>query len=535
MHTSWLSLVPPVVVIIAASVTKKLNYSLLFGLFLATLIASDGNPLAATLLLVQRIYEQMLSWDTFFNYSYLIIISILIVLISNTGGALAFAQTFTKRFRSARTAEMASLGVSTTLFIDDYLSNLTAGYAMRSLTDRFAIPRVKLAYLVHALSSPLVVICPISSWVAVLTGQLEKANISTVITPSTAIIAEPFMVYVQLIPFIFYSFLLILSVWFVVLMKISFGPMHNQEETAKETGNLFGGKQSPATSLDLQEKPNSSLIDLILPIALLIGSVFIGFLYAGGFWLFGGLHSVLQALQNNTQTALVLFIAGIFTLTVSIIMALARKTLSRSEIPSLFSSGFIFMYSSIIMIFLATTLGEVLKIDLKTGAYLGQLVQNILAPWLLPCSLFLISALISFVMGSTWGTIALMSPIGIQMLIALSSGTAPFYPQAIPMLFPMLGAIFAGAICGNHNSPISDTTIMSCASCGAYPLDHIYTQLPYVIPVIIGSMVAFIVAGLFIGNGLLTAFLTGIVSGLIITLGILFILNFLARRHSKNH
>lgn len=532
MHTSWLSLVPPLLVIILASSTKRLNLSLIIGLFLATLIATDGNPLNATQLLANRLYLQLFSFDTACNYLFLFIISILIVLISSTGGALAFAHAITKKLRSVRMVETASLMVSSTLFIDDYLSNLTAGNAMRSLTDRFAIPRVKLTYLVHALSSPLLIICPVSSWVAMLTGQLEKADISTVVTASTKIIGEPFMIYVQLIPFIFYSFLLIASVWWVVQLRISFGPMRTHEQIAHKTGNLFGGKQAPAATIEIHEKPHASAADLILPIGLLIGSIFFGFLYAGGFWLFGGPYGFAQALQHNTKTAEVLLIAGFLTLTVSIIMALWRNTIMRRELPSIFYDGIRFMYASVFMIYLATTLGEVLKVDLKTGAYLAGLVQGTLAIWLLPCIFYALSTAISFVIGSTWGTIALMAPIGIQILITLTSGSAPFYPHDIPMLFPLLGAIFAGAICGNHISPISDTTIMSCSSCGSYPIDHIYTQLPYVIPVIASTLLAFIVAGIFAPYGFGYAWGLSLTIGLVSCLGSLWVINRLAHRKS---
>ncbi len=532
MHSSWLSLLPPLIVIITASITKRLNHSLLLGLFLATLIATDGNPLDATTLLGKRLYYQMFSIETACNYLFLIIISTLIVLISSTGGALAFAHAITKRLRSARMVETASLLVSSTLFIDDYLSNLTAGNAMRSLSDRFAIPRVKLAYLVHALSSPLVVISPISSWIAVLTGQIEKADISTVATQSTKIIGEPFMVYLQLIPFIFYSFLLIASVWFVVRMGISFGPMHTHEMIAHADGNLFGGKHEPAGTIQIKEKAHAWALDLIVPVALLISSVFIGFLYAGGFYLFGGNNSLIQALQNNTDTAPVLLAAGTFTLITSCIMALIRSTISIQELPSILTDGIRFIYSSILMIFLVTTLGEVLKIDLKTGVYLASCVQASLPLALLPCMLFLISSLTSFVMGSTWGTIALMAPIGTQILLALTPGSAPFYLQDIPMVLPVLGAIFAGAICGNHISPISDTTIMASASCGTYPMDHVYTQLPYVIPVIISSLISFCMAGFLAPFYTLSiTIISSMLAGLVPCLATLWIINKIAKKY----
>jgi tetracycline resistance efflux pump len=496
MVASWLSLLPPLLVITLASYTKRLNTSLIIGLFIAGLLATSGNPLEASLLLIKRIVSLLYDLDTFCNYFFLVIISALIVLISRTGGALAFAHTITKKLKSARMAQVASLLVSSTLFIDDYLNNLTVGYAMRSLTDRFAIPRVKLAYLVHALSSPLVIISPISSWVSVLTGRLEKAHIAPTIEEHTKIIAEPFVLYVQSIPWMFYSFLLIGSAWFVVLMKISFGPMQRQELIAQKDGNLFGGKSAPADTIEIQEKKHASAFDLILPVVLLVGTVFIGFLYAGGYHLFGGPYSMVQALQHNTQTALVLLIAGIVTLLISGAVALVRKTLSWHEVPSIASDGVLFMYSTIIMIFLASTLGDILTRDLLAGEYIATLVQGTLPSWFLPALLFITASATAFTIGSSWGTMALIMPIGTQVLTTLMGNHTPYYPQDIPLLLPVIGAIFTGAICGNHISPISDTTIMASASSGAYTLDHIYTQLPYVIPVIISTVLAYICAGL---------------------------------------
>ncbi|HZW61951.1 MAG TPA: Na+/H+ antiporter NhaC family protein [Candidatus Babeliales bacterium] len=525
MIASWLSLVPPFIVIITAFITKKLNQSLLLGLAVGALLAK-GISLEAGSLLFNRLYNQISDQENGCNYLFLVVISTLIVLISRTGGALAFAKAITKHLKTKKMVETASLVVSSTLFIDDYLSNLTAGYAMRSLTDRFAIPRVKLAYLVHSLSSPLVVLSPVSSWIAQTTGFIESADISTVVTTHTKIIAEPFVMLAQTIPFIFFSIILIASVWFVVRMGISFGPMKEQELIAAKTGNLFGGKQAPVTTITIEEKAHASALDMILPVLLLITSIIIGFLFAGGYHLFGGQSmSVIQALKNNTKTAQVLLIASLLTIFISTIMALVRKTIDSKELPSIALEGFYSIYSAILMIYLATTLGIMMKEDLHVGVYLAGLVRETMPIWLLPCVLFLLATPISFMIGSTWGTIALLAPIGTQLLITLTAGTPPFAVQDIPMILPVLGSIFAGAICGNYISPISDTTIMASASCGTYPIDHIQTQLPYALPVIFASCISFIIAGLLISHGIWFTWVISLVSSIALCLLTMYILN----------
>ncbi len=501
MQNSWLSLLPPLIVLIIACTTKKLNRSLTIGLFIAALIATNGSVVNAVSLLANRLYAEIIDFDNICNYSFLIIISALVVLISRTGGAIAFAHAITQRLKTRRMVETTSLMVSSTLFIDDYLSNLTTGYAMRPISDRFAIPRVKLAFLVHSLSSPLVILAPVSSWVAMLIVQLENADISTHLGPTTKIVAEPFYTYLQAIPFNFYSLLLIASTWIIVRKGLSYGPMRKHEIIAHTDGNLFGGKQAPQESLAVHENPRATAFDLIIPVGLLIATVFLGFLYDGGFMLFGGAYGVIEALQHATHTPQVLLAAGIITLMLSSCIAIMRQTIALGTVPTILREGTLFIYSSILMIFLAATLGKFLKVDLLTGNYLASLLLGSFPFWALPAMFFLVATIISFFTGSSWGTIALTAPMATQIVTVMTPGVAPFALEAAPMLLPVIGGLFAGAICGNHISPISDTTMLASASCGTYPLDHVYTQFPYALPAIISSAIAFIAVGHLVSYG----------------------------------
>lgn len=530
MQSTWLVILPPIIVLINTFITKNLHASLLLGLLSAGLIATDGNPINTLLLCGKRLYEHITTLDNVYLYLFLISISILVVILDRTGGARAFALSLTKRIRSARATETASLLMSIPLGIDDYLSALTAGYVMRPLTDRFSIPRAKLAFLVRTLTGPLVIIIPISSWLAMITGQLKLAGISPIVTPETKIIGDPYSIYVQSIPFIFYSLLMIIALWFIVRRKISYGPMYTQEKIAHQTGNLFGGKEPIKEKFTETSTNVGSLSDLFIPLLTLIGCLIIGILYAGGFYIFGGPNSFVQALQNNNQTSLVLCVTGFITLAVSFAMAFSKRQIAPKNVSAITYDGFLLIYSAIAMLILVSTLGTMLKDDLKTGSYLATTFLSALNLAAFPCMFFIVAAATSIIIGSSWGTIALLVPIAVPMLTTLAHPGSPVAAAELPLIFPLIGAIFAGAICGDHISPLSQTTILVATSCGAYALDHIKTQLPYAIPSIVCSIIAFALAGYFISYGYLPAFLIAFVTGVSTNLLILFALNKMQHR-----
>lgn len=530
MQSTWLVITPPLIVLINTFITKNLHASLFLGLLSAGLIAKDANPLQALWLTGQRLYEHITMLDNIYLYLFLTSISILVVLLDRTGGARAFAISLTKRLRSAKATETASLMMSLPLGIDDYLSALTTGYVMRPLTDRFSIPRAKLAFLVRTLTGPLVMIVPISSWLAMITGQLRLAGITPIVTSETKIISDPYSVYVQSIPFIFYSLFIIIALWFIVRRRISYGPMYYQEKIAHETGNLFGGKEPIREKFTETFTNVGSLSDLFIPLLTLVSCLIVGILYAGGFYLLGGTHSFVQALQNNNDTSLVLCVTGIITLIISFGMAFYKKQITLKHLPSIFYDGWLLIYSAIVMLILVSTLGTMLKDDLKTGNYLATTCLSSLTIAMFPCMFFIVAAITSIVIGSSWGTIALLVPIAIPMLTSIAAPGSILNAQELPILFPLVGAIFAGAICGDHISPISQTTILVATSCGAYPLDHIKTQLPYALPSVVCSIIAFAVAGYFISYGYLYAFLAAFSVGMILNLLIISLLNKIQRR-----
>lgn len=495
MHNSVIVLLPPALVLFLAFTTKKLNLSLVIGLIVAGLIAADFAPLQTATLLGHRLAEQATDLTNIYNFLFLIALGIIIIILEYTGGAAAFAHLITQHLRTPRAVETASVALSGSLFVDDYLSSLTVGNVMRHLTDTFRIPRAKLAFLLRAMTGPIVILAPISSWTAMVTGQLSNAGISSV--GNAPILADPFFAFVSSIPFIMYSLILIPSLFFIIWARISFGPMHTQEEIAHRTGNLFGGKQATEQPKTPFHESNS-IADLLVPLATLIGTFFVGILYSGGFYLFGGNRTFVEVFTSGVDTAQVLCISGFVTLLVTIVFSLVRHKISANALPGILKNGTLSMRSSIEMLFLAITLGIMLRVDLLTGQYLANLLIGALSPIFLPAMFFCISTLIALAIGTAWGTITLMLPIAIPMTLQFAGIISPTQATDIALLFPVLGAIFSGAVAGNQLSPIADTTIIVSSSSGAYPLDHVQTQIPYIIPVLISAGVAFLLMGIFV-------------------------------------
>lgn len=529
MH-NWLTLVPPLIVLLIAFLTRKLNTALLIGILTGTFIASNFSLCHMVTLAAERLVETVTDKDTIYMYTFLVMISILIALLNRTGAALAFARSLTQKLRNARMAETSSLLLSSTLFIDDYLNGLTVGFVMRPITDRFHIPRAKLAFLVHTMTSPLIILAPISSWVGAVMIAFDEAGIKSSITEQTKIIGDPFFIYIETIPYIFYSLLIIASAWFIVRKSISFGSMQHHEYIAQTTGNLFGGKEPLPNKFECTPDGQGSLGDLIWPLVLLIGSVIIGNLWAGGYHLFGGTHSFVNAFKNNTQTFLVLCIAAFIALGFTLLRALYTKKITVNNIPTITFDGITMTIGAIIMVILAITLGVILKTDVATGKYLASLIQDSLPLYTMPCIFFIVSALIATITGSAWGTMFIVVPIAIPMLLSLAQIILPATPDSLPILLPTLGAILSGAVCGNHISPIADTTIMTATSSGCYPLDHAQTQFPYAIPAIISSSIAFLLSGLLASCSRTLSLIVPLSVGLLLCLALLMLMNKLSKR-----
>jgi tetracycline resistance efflux pump len=516
MQLTWLSLLPPLVVVGAVCITHHLNLSLVMGILCASLIVTHGQLLPALMMCGQKFVNHVSDSDYIYLYLLLITISSLITLLTVTGSAAGCARIIGKKMRTKRSVETSTILLSFLLSIDDYLSILTVGFVMRPIADRLAVARTKLAYIVRSLAGPLVIIMPISTWAAAVLAQLDNAGIH--LNAPNKIVADPFYVYLKTIPFTFYSVLVVFSVWFVVTTRIGYGLIARDERNAVAAEDASHGELVPNNN-------QHSLIELLMPIVILIGGVLIGILYVGKYHLFGGSNSFFEAFRENDKTFLILFLSGLCAFSASLFLSLYKKMVSVFQVPAIVWAGVRLMQSSIIMVMCASILGSFLRLNLYTGDYVAYLLFGTAPLYLIPVLLFIVSLTITLTTGSAWGTFSILIPITTQMLISFLQLKTPVMLDQMPILFPALGAVLSGAVCGNHISPFAETIMMTATSNGIAPLDHARTQFGYAVPVIVASFVAFIVAGLMIENGLLASFCASIGAGIGINVLLLWVGN----------
>lgn len=509
MLNSWLVLTPPIVVLALAFITKRINLSLIVGILCSALIASNLHVTKSATLIAGHLWLKLTDPDVYFIYIFLILIGSIITLIIKTGGAAAFAKFASKKIKNKKMAETSSLFMSFCLFIDDYLSNSTVGYIMRPLTDQFKVARTKLAFLVHSIATPLVVLAPISGWSAMITNELRQAGVEKAVSEGARVLANPYLTYIKSIPFIFYSFLMLASVWFIVRLSISYGPMAKHEQKAQK-------RKAAKNSLDANKTKSGSLRDLIIPLLFLMGSITIATVWA---------EKLFKALNWNIPFEFFpLFLAGAAALTASLLFAFKRKKIKVRQVPSMLHGGYKFFIDPIIMLFLASILGALIRTDLETGIYLANMINQGVSIALIPLMLFGIAAAIAIATGTSWGTIAIMVPITIPMVTTLSKISLPAAAGSFALLLPAIGAILAGAVCGDHISPVSETTIMAANSAGAPPIDHAITQFFYALPALVSTCIAFLISGLLLDWPYWVNIVISGGSGLVICLTTLYIL-----------
>jgi Na+/H+ antiporter NhaC len=524
--------VPPLIVLASVFLTKRINTSLIMGIISAALITYPTQPIEAVLLLIHRSWSVIISNINL--YIFLFLIGALIVIIATNGSTYALTHAPSLRnLKTKRGVQRLSIFASLLLFMDDYLSNLTVGTIMRPLTDRFSIPRAKLAYLIHTFSTGLIMFVPLSSWVAVVTGSLAQAGVSTT-AANALIIADPFSVYLKAIPYLFYGILMLLSALAIVEYRLSFGLMGKHEKIATATGNLFGGKEPLTTTGSNEDTPHGTLADLFVPLLSLIFFCATAILWTSGHWFFGGSKSLIEALTTNEDAIPALTIGACLALVTSLAYTFfIKKKRSLALFGTLLKESDAMMRPAIIMVTLANILGQLMQHDLQTGTYLASLITATLPLWLLPLTIFIFSLLLTLILGSAWATMMLLIPIALPMVIQLSHLTLPATIDSAAMLLPTLGALFSGAICGNQISPFADTTIMAATSAGCYFIDHLATQISYAIPAIIGAAASFAIIGIFITHSYNHPLISGLLVGLLVTGGTLALLNAALQSSSK--
>lgn len=538
MH-SWLVLLPPLIVIGLAILTRKISWSIFAGIMAGLLILHDYSLPAALQDFLCRLWQtaeiDLVRTCDFNSIWYLYIclflltLTVIITMIGHSGGAHAYGNFVMKYLKRGKQAEKASLLLSFFFCVDDYFGSLTTGSVMQPVTDRFKIARVKLALLVNGMAAPLVVVFPISSWVAEIMMQLRQSGVGLKGDSGVLLLADLLPFYTTVIPFIFYAFLAIAALWILVITGNSFGLLAKHEEVACRTGNLFAGKM-PLNRRFIEVPPHilasASLIDFILPISLLFISVFVGILYFGEWVTFGGQHSFILALQKSNVAA-ALFAGSAFTFFCSTLFLLARQKLRATQIPTILGEGIAIMLPSIITLVLIWTLSSMLKGDLATGKYLASILVGSVKLAYLPALFFLLTALTASTMGSAWGALGIYISIAVPMLVTLSGVAIPTETSQLPLILPLIGGIISGAVIGNHLSPISDTMLMSSSSSGAYHIDLVRVQCTFTLPIIISATASFLFAGIATTNnfGYWTASLGGLGIGLISLLALFKVLS----------
>lgn len=526
---SPLSIIPPLLVITCALITRRMILSFLVGIITAAFIATSGSFYETFALGTQRFIEntglhklssvkEILSNWNLAIFVFLLSLGILIGMLQRAGGTQAFQRVVNRWVKSCCSTEIASLLLSIVFFIDDYLSALTVGSIMRPLAQVHKVHPVKLAFLVTAMAQPITILSPLSSWVGEIIVQLKQVGIEPA-GPNATVLADPFYVFVRAIPFIFYAFFMIVTSWYIVLRRISYGPMVCYETPSYNPEQIvFGVEQTPQ---------QSSVLDFLFPLCTLISLVFFTLLITGDYSFLSNTVSFAQALKNGSMHQ-ALLIGGLGSILLSSIFFILRARFKPSTLITILKEGMLLMTPSIIMLIHAWTLSALLKQDLNTGSYIATVFAPLVNTLFFPLICFIFSALIAWMIGSAWATIGLMLPIALPMLKTLLSLPVPVLLNEIPLLLPALGAILSGCIMGTHCSFISDNPIMSSASTGAVHFEHVKTMLWYVMPAALASVVAYSAIGLSITIfGLFKALIFTLLAGGLLTVLFLEIASYL--------
>ncbi len=471
--TFW-ALLAPIIAIVLALITKEVYSSLVIGIIVGGAIYAGGN-FEGTLV---HVMSDGFIANVADSYNmgiliFLILLGALVAMMNKAGGSAAFGRWATAHIKSRVGAQLATIALGVLIFIDDYFNCLTVGSVMRPVTDGHKISRAKLSYLIDATAAPVCIIAPISSWAAAVAGFARGAGAENGIS-----------LFIQAIPYNFYALLTIAMMIFLAVTGLDFGPMKKHEKNAKETGDLFtSGTKQAVEEMTVNEK--GRVCDLIVPILILIISCVIGMIYSGGF--FSG-ESFVDSFSNS-DASVGLAYGAFVAIIITVIFYLLRRVLSFKQIMESLPEGFKAMVPAIMILACAWTL-KAMTDSLGAKIFISQLIEGSAAGFqaLLPAIIFLIAVGLSFATGTSWGTFGILIPI---VLSVFGAGE--------PITIVAISACMAGAVCGDHCSPISDTTIMASAGAQCDHLNHVSTQLPYALTVAGVSAVSYIIAG-FIPN-----------------------------------
>ena len=498
LYATVFSVLPPLIAIVLALITKEVYSSLFIGVFAGAVLYAGANFSGIMNHLLQDgIIASLSSAGNVGILIFLVILGMFVAMMNLSGGSAAFGEWASTKVKSRQHAQFTTILLGILIFVDDYFNCLTVGSVMKPLSDKFNISRAKLAYLIDATAAPVCIIAPISSWAAAVSGFVQGQNGLTI--------------FIRAIPYNFYALFTIVMMFAIVAMNFDYSKMAIYEKNAIENGDLLTVHETLSSQdEEISQDHNGHVADLIVPVIVLIICCLMGMIYTGGF--FSG-TSFVDAF-SGCDAAASLSLGSLVALLITIVYYCARRVLTFRECMDCVPEGFKQMVSPILVLTLAWSL-KCMTDSLGLAPFVAGMVEKMPASWmaLIPAVLFVISCALGFASGTSWGTFGILIPIALAITASRPD-----------MMIPVISACMAGGVCGDHCSPISDTTIMASAGAGCNHISHVETQLPYALTVLVISTISYVVVG----------FTKSAIPGLIVGVVLLFLfLNMMKKRQAR--
>ena len=478
-YNTIFSILPPVVAIVLALITKEVYSSLFLGIFVGCLLYVNGNLLAALQDFVDRLCTNVGGNASILMF--LVLLGTLVALMIRAGGSKAYGDWAVAHIKTKSGALWATFILAIVLGVDDYFNNLTTGNVMRPVADGHHISRAKLSYMCDATAAPVCIMMPVSSWAAAVTGVIGNEEVG-------------FQIFLKAIPYNYYAILTMVFIIVMTCMNIDYGPMKTHEDNAAK-GDLYTTEHRPyADTSEMKFNPNGKTIDLVIPVIILIICCVAGLLIVG---FQGGGHDILTAFAN-TSAGPALALGGLVALIIDMIYFMIRRSMSFTELMDCLPEGFKQMVPAILILCFAWTIGDITK-ALGAPEFVADFVRSFGSSLqnFLPAVVFIIACGLGFATGTSWGTFTILLPIVIPVFAGVSASelTAADIGPGHDILMIAIAATLGGAVMGDHCSPISDTTIMASTGAQCYHLNHVATQMPYAVTVAAVAFVNYIIAG----------------------------------------
>lgn len=508
-HFGMWGIIPPLLTITLAFVTKDVIVSLFLGILSGCVIAAGGNP-ALALMNATDLFAASLSdgWNIRI-FLFCALLGALVGMLSKTGSAQAFGTWVSKKLKTRTGSQFITFLFGIIVFIDDYFNSLTVGTVMRSINDKNKVSRAKLAYILDSTAAPVCILAPVSSWVVTVMSIVRDAE------GFDKLGISDLEFFIRAVPYNLYALTTLLMVACIIFFKRDFGPMRASELSAQKTGVLWNEEKYGVISGDIKEEKTvrAKAVDMLFPIVLLIVCALVFFPLVTYLNAVDGenISSLMQAMHSmslreafiNTDSSYALFYAIIFTLVFTYVYYLARRLMNLKEASQAVRDGIKSMIPALIILVMAWSIGTVIRSSpadggLGLGRYLSEAVVGSGFPlWIIPAVVFVLSAVIAFATGTSWGTFGIMIPLVMPIVVGLIQGQGQNPAESLNSVFICISAVLGGAVFGDHASPISDTTILSSTGASCPHLEHVATQMPYALFAALCSFAGFIAGGIF--------------------------------------